>query len=288
MEQHHRKSSLFPLHEVPAARKIPEGLLITFEGGEGSGKTTQAIRLFLKLKHLGVPVMLGREPGSTPLGAHIRRWIKEHGDTTPLAETLLFAAARAQLMATAVRPGLKEGRVVILDRYVDSTLAYQGYGRRFDRATIQIINDIATAEKNPDLTVLLDLEPSTALKRLGAVEQPSLSLAEVKIKIRLDPADQRRFEKESMDFHRRVLHGYREIVQQNRNRWSVINADQPRHRIADAIWKRVDGLLRSHFGDRYQRLLDTRGGYRFSKETEATIHDPGPNVLVANSLLNAS
>lgn len=263
--------------------KKPEGLLITFEGGEGSGKTTQAIRLYLKLSNLGVPVMLAREPGSTRLGDHVRNWVKDQSDTTPLAETLLFAAARAQLIEEGVRPALKDGRVVILDRFVDSTLAYQGYGRGFDIQTIKVLNALVTGGLNPALTVLLDIGPVSALKRLGLAGQPLLNVAEADSKIRLDPPDQRRFEKESVQFHERVLRGYRELANEDKGRWAVIQAQQPRHRIADAIWKRVRTLLMSQFTWRYERLLEQRGGYRFSSRDEAGTPSSVDRIWMANS-----
>ena len=108
---------------------VKNGVLITFEGGEAVGKSTQAKRLLLKLQSYGIDVVLAREPGSTDLGNHVRLWVKRNSSTSPLAETLLFEAARAQLLFELVRPALKQGRIVILDRFIDSTLAYQGFGR---------------------------------------------------------------------------------------------------------------------------------------------------------------
>ncbi len=276
-------SQLFDLGRISRGGKKPDGLLITLEGGEGSGKTTQAIRLYIKLSNLGVPVMLAREPGSTRLGNYVRNWVKEQSDTSPLAETLLFAAARAQLIEDAVRPALKDGRVVILDRFVDSTLAYQGYGRRFDLQKIREINALVTSGLEPRLTILLDLEPHFALKRLGSAEQPHLNVEGANVKVRLDPADQRRFEKESVEFHERVLRGYRELASQEKGRWAVIQAQQPRHRIADAIWKRVRALLIGQFTERYESLLEQRGGYRFSSREEARMPTSGNQILMANS-----
>ena len=107
-------------------RTIKGGLLITFEGGEGVGKSTQAERLFRKLDSYGIDVVLAHEPGSSDLGNHVRRWIKRTNSPSPLSETLLFEAARAQLMFELIQPALGNGKIVILDRFIDSTIAYQG------------------------------------------------------------------------------------------------------------------------------------------------------------------
>ncbi len=151
---------------------VEGGLLITFEGGEGVGKSTQAERLFRKLESLGIDAILAHEPGSYELGNNVRRWIKRSRSSSPLAETLLFEAARAQLLHELVHPALGKGKTVILDRFTDSTLAYQGYGRGGDIETIKKLNDIAAAGLVPHLTVLLDADPEVALARVS--NRPSL------------------------------------------------------------------------------------------------------------------
>jgi dTMP kinase len=131
-------------------------LFITFEGGEGSGKSTQARVLHQRLSIKGIPALLTHEPGGTPLGQQIRRWLKGTGDIDPQAELLLFNASRAQLVATVIRPALKSGIVVICDRFYHSTIAYQGYGRGFSLELIQATISFATGGLKPDLTILLE------------------------------------------------------------------------------------------------------------------------------------
>jgi len=220
---------------------VEDGLLITFEGGEGVGKSTQAERLFLKLQRFGVDVIRAQEPGSSDLGNNVRRWIKRANSSSPLAETLLFQAARAQLMFETVRPALDRGKVVILDRYIDSTLAYQGYARGGDLKTIKKLNDIATAELAPHLTVLLDLDPKVSLARVSN-EQDMFASSDGKGAPRVDDEGQRRFEEQPLKFHQNIRKGYLEMSKTD-SRWAVIKADQAGHRVADAILKRVRRLL---------------------------------------------
>ena len=222
-------------------RTVKDGLLITFEGGEGVGKSTQAERLFHKLESFGVDAVLAHEPGSSDLGNSVRRWIKRANSSSPLAETLLFEAARAQLMFELVRPALDRGKVVVLDRYTDSTLAHQGYARGGDIATITELNKIATADLNPHLTVLLDADPKISLARVS--NEPSLFDGAGNGAInRVDDEGQRRFEEAPLKFHQDVRKGYLKMSKQDA-RWCVIKADQAGHRIADAILKRVRRLL---------------------------------------------
>jgi dTMP kinase len=220
---------------------VDDGLLITFEGGEGVGKSTQAERLFLKLKGFGIDVIHAQEPGSSDLGNNVRRWIKRANSSSPLAETLLFQAARAQLMFETVRPALDRGKVVILDRYIDSTLAYQGYARGGDLKTIKKLNDIATAELTPHLTIFLDLDPKVSLARVSN-EQDMFASSDGKSGTRIDDEGQRRFEEQPLKFHQNIRKGYLEMSKTD-PRWAVIRADQAGHRIADAILKRVRRLL---------------------------------------------
>jgi dTMP kinase len=223
------------------SRTVKDGLLITFEGGEGVGKSTQAERLFRKLEGFGVATILAQEPGSSDLGNNVRRWIKRANSSSPLAETLLFEAARAQLMFETVRPALDRGKVVVLDRYTDSTLAYQGYARGGDLQTIKQLNDIATGGLVPDLTVLLDADPKVSLARVS--NEPDLFSAEGGSgATRVDDEGQRRFEDQPLKFHQNIRKGYLELSKSDA-RWCVIKADQAGHRVADAILKRVRRLL---------------------------------------------
>ena len=201
-------------------------LFITFEGGEGSGKTVQARALHRRLTQLSIPAVLLYEPGGTPLGKKIARslkWAREL-DISPLSELLLFNASRAQLLDEVVRPELAGGKVVICDRYTDSTVVYQGYGRGLDMEVVRTINGIATGGLLPDLTVLLDISVEEGFDRKGVSVRD-------------------RFEQEDISFHRRVRDGYLRLAEIEPERWLVIDAAQSRKRIADIIWKRVSRLL---------------------------------------------
>ena len=227
---------------APGSRRLERGLLITFEGGEGTGKTTQVERLAGKLQSCGFIVHTAREPGGTQLGEYVRTWIKRETGTSALAETLLFSAARAELVSALIRPKLKNGEVVVLDRFTDSTLAYQGYGRGMSLKKIAELNEIATGGLTPDLTVFLDLDPEKALQRVDT--RPSLfdNAGPETSQKRVDPENERRFERASLAFHRKVLNGYRKLAAE-KGRWCVVRADQAQHRVADAIWKRVARLF---------------------------------------------
>ena len=223
---------------------VDGGLLITFEGGEGVGKSTQAERLFRKLESLNIDSLLAHEPGSSDLGNNIRRWIKRANKSSPLAETLLFEAARAQLLADLVFPALDKGKTVVLDRFTDSTIAYQGYGRGMDIQTIKQLNEIATDGFVPDLTVLLDLNPEESLARVSN-ELSLFDSADQRVPRRADNESERRFEEAPLMFHRNVRHGYLKLSNKDR-RWCVVRANQAGHRVADAILKRVRRLLIEH------------------------------------------
>ena len=231
------------------------GLFISFEGGEGSGKSTQARILALRLEREGFPTTLIREPGTTPLGWYLRDWLKREkrrgGTISHGAELFLFAAARAEFVAKVLAPGLEgKRRVVIADRYADSTTAYQGYGRGLPLDDIARINHLATQGIPPDITFLLDCSPVEGLKRVGSLQ----------IRLPMDPGDgpntQRmdregtsRFEKESLTFHERVRAGYLEMADRKPDRWAVIDATEPRERISDKIWQRTQRHLVRLAGD---------------------------------------
>ncbi len=234
-----------PVAQAPTGKddkRLKKGLLITFEGGEGAGKTTQATRLATRLVALGLNVDTAREPGMTRLGEYIRTWVKRESDTSVIAETLLFAAARAQLVNDFLKPRLGRGSVIVLDRFIDSTIAYQGYGRGMSIEDIQTINGIATGGLVPDLTVFLDADPNTALGRVAMTRSLFDEAVAGPSKRRADHEDQRRFEDESISFHQKVRQGYHELAKEG-GRWCVIGASQAPHRVADAIWKRVRPLL---------------------------------------------
>ncbi len=203
-------------------------LFVTFEGGEGCGKSTQARILYRRLQKEGAPVLLTREPGGTALGARMRRLLKQeqHASIRPEAELLLFLASRAQLVREVVQPALSRGLNVLCDRYAESTLAYQGYAMGLDIAFIRQANAFATGGLRPDLIILLDIEPETGLRRRLA-DRP-----------RFD-----RFDSREVDFHRKVRQGYLEMARTEPERWAVVDAGQGRAAVARVIWERVAGRV---------------------------------------------
>ncbi len=201
-------------------------LFITFEGGEGCGKSAQSRALYKKLMQLSIPVVLTHEPGGTPLGDEISRRLKwaKSPDISPMTELLLFNASRAQLVDGVIKPNLAKGEVVILDRYADSTTAYQGYGRGLDLEIVKKVNKAATQGVKPDLTVLLDMPSEEGLGRKKGERRD-------------------RFEKEILAFHQKVRQGYLKLAADEPQRWLVIDATQSKERIAQIIWERVRGLI---------------------------------------------
>jgi dTMP kinase len=198
-------------------------LFITFEGGEGCGKSTQAGALYERLSQSAIPVVLTHEPGGTPLSKKLGGWLKGRETAiSPLAELLLFNASRTQLIDEVIRPELEKWKVVICDRYADSTTAYQSYGRGLDLEMVTAINNVATGGLKPDLTVLLDISAEEGLAR----------------KQRQD-----RFEQEDVAFHQRVREGYLKLAASEPGRWLVIDATQSREKIAEIIWQKVSQLL---------------------------------------------
>jgi dTMP kinase len=197
-------------------------LFITFEGGEGCGKSTQARALFRNVRGSGVPVILTQEPGGTPLGREVRQWLKGEADSDAIAELLLFNASRVQLVNNVIRPALKEGKVVICDRFYHSTIAYQGYGRGLDFDLINTINNIATSGLEPNLVIFLDTDVGQALSR---------------------KRNKDRFELEDFVFHQRVKQGYMEMSKADPNLWMVIDGSLSKNMIERIIWDKVVGLL---------------------------------------------
>ena len=222
-------------------------LFISFEGCDGTGKTTQAGLLETRLAEAGYSVILVKEPGSTRLGDYLRGWLKDenNADLTPEAELFLFAAARSALVTETLRPLLKERRtIVIADRYIDSTTAYQGYGRRIDLDEVARINSLATGGLTPDITILLDSPVADSLSRVGTA-QLAMSIEEHGggPGKRLDGEGTRRFKEEPVHFHERVRRGYRKIAQQDSARVVVINASDAISDVADAVYSAVEPRL---------------------------------------------
>lgn len=202
------------------------GLFITFEGGEGSGKSTQARLLHKRLERNHVQAILTREPGGTSLGDEIRRLLKKKRESAvaPEAELFLFAASRAQLVADLIRPALDRNVVVICDRFTYSTVVYQGFGRGLDVPSVNTVNRMATGGIEPNLAILMDMPPEQGLGR--------------------KPNSNDRFESESLSFHRRVRDGYLEMASAEPDRWLLVDASLTRSQIATIVWDRVSSLLR--------------------------------------------
>ncbi|WP_456446543.1 dTMP kinase [Oceanithermus sp.] len=189
---------------------------ISFEGPEGSGKSTQAARLAARLRARGVAAVLTHEPGGTDLGREVRRWLLHQGVAmSPEAEFLLYSADRAEHVRTVLEPALAAGSFVICDRFVDSSYAYQGYGRGLDLAWLRAVSEGILHGVRPSLTFLLDLPPERGLARLAGRD---------------------RLEGESLAFHRRVREGYRSLAQSEPARFVVLDAELP----ADELEARID------------------------------------------------
>ena len=199
------------------------GLFITLEGGEGAGKSVQLDALAAELSGQGRNVVTTREPGGTPLGDRLREVLLDlDSEFDPLAEAMLFAAARAELVSTVIKPALDRGDFVICDRYSDSTVAYQGYASGVDLMSIGQLNQTSTGGLLPDLTVLLDLPVEDGLQRSGGSD---------------------RFESEDVAFHERVRKGYLALAEHDAERWLVVDATQERIAITSQILERVATLL---------------------------------------------
>lgn len=223
-------------------------LFVSFEGGEGAGKTTQASILIDRLEALGIPCVRVREPGSTALGTYLRKWIKRPpANGQPMsraAELFLFAAARSELVSEVIEPQEEEsGVVVVADRYADSTMAYQGYGRGIDVESVGVVNDLATHGRMPDLTFLLDCRPEVGISRVRGL-QLQMQLDTMMPSPSIDRfAEGTRFEEEPVEFHERVRLGFRHLAKQDPGRWRVLDASRPIDSISEEIWREVQSLL---------------------------------------------
>ncbi len=198
-------------------------LFISFEGGESCGKTTQAKALYSRIAKLGIPVKLVYEPGGTSVGERVRSILKqEKVNISPLSELFLFSASRAQLVSEVLLPCLSQGKVIISDRYVDSTTAYQGYGRGIDLEIVHTINRISTEGLLPRFTILLDLLPEEGNKRKR-------------------PTDY--FEAEKLTFHERVREGYLKLARKYPERLFIVDACLSPQEIEEIIWDRISHEL---------------------------------------------
>ena len=206
-----------------------KGLLITFEGGEGCGKTTNSNMFCEYLTSLGYDVLHTREPGGTPVSEAVRNLVKDpaYADRTIASELLLFEASRAELCRKVIKPALAERKVVVVDRFTDSTIAYQGYGRGVNLEVINTLNHFATDGLKPDLTFYLRIEPQDAFNRKGGKDQDAM-------------------EQLSLDFHNRVLEGFDELARANPDRIVVIDSNQPLDQVALDINNKFEERYAQH------------------------------------------
>ena len=211
---------------------MEQGRFITFEGGEGSGKSTQVKRLKEALEREGVSVLLTREPGGTWLSERIRTLIKDQTDDPPCdrSELLLFLAARAQLVRNVIRPALEAGQWVISDRFSDSTMAYQGYGRGLPLEILKDVNDFACEGLKPDLTLLLDVSPETSHARMRRREAATSTQAD-------------RIELAGDEFHARLRKGFAELAKAEPWRIVTIDANGTVDEVWEDVWKSMKRFL---------------------------------------------
>ncbi|MDR1775285.1 MAG: dTMP kinase [Actinomycetes bacterium] len=213
--------------------RLKKGLFITLEGGEGAGKSTQMRLLGQRLRERGLDVLCLREPGSSPIGEAIRDVLLDPGNTdlTPMAELMLYEAARAQMVAVVVKPALDAGRVVLCDRFADSSTAYQGAGRNLGPEPVARLNRFASAGIVPDRTILLDIPVSEGLCRAESVLENLSSGV-------LD-----RMEQEGLDFHQAVRDGFLELAALDPERVRVVDATRQPAEVAERIWAEVSDLF---------------------------------------------
>ena len=224
---------------------MPAPVFVSFEGGEGSGKSTQARLLYDRMVRENIPVELVREPGSTSFGDYLREYLKdEHLPLAGAAELLLFAAARAQLVTELILPCLEGGTSVVADRYADSTAAYQGYGRGLSLEDITYLNTLATGNITPHVTFLLDVAPDSGHRDVGT-QQLALPFGAEETAPASPHVEerQRRFENLPLEFHKRVRDGYKQLVEQEPDRWVVLDATLTVGQISDQVWQKVSALL---------------------------------------------
>ncbi len=209
-----------------------KGILITFEGVEGSGKSAQIALLSDRLKRLGLQALTTREPGGTSVGSAIRKIVLDPGTgaLNPMTELMLFASARAELVGEVIRPALDNGAVVLCDRFADSTTAYQGYARGMNMKIIERVNRYSSSDIWPDRTIILDLNPAVGLGRTME-------------RMKTEGDSEARFENEGVEFHEKVRDGFLKIAEAEPDRVKVINADDTIDAIHEEVYKAVSDIL---------------------------------------------
>jgi dTMP kinase len=220
---------------VPHCYKIdivmPRMPFITFEGTEGCGKSTQVKRLTARLEALGIPLLVTREPGGTPIGETIRELLQfapQSSGMTAETELLLFEASRSQLVREKIKPVLERGLCVISDRFFDSTTVYQGAARKLDRQFVEQLNAFAVGDCRPDLTFVLDVDAATAQARMQeTIRRPD------------------RMEQEPIEFYERVREGYRELAKREPNRIVLIDGSESPDKIENLIWETISSRFPS-------------------------------------------
>ena len=214
-------------------------IFVCFEGVEGSGKTTQAQILQDRLNAENYKAVMVREPGTTPLGQHLRDYLKSSQPLSSKAELLLFAAARAELVGTTIKPNLDAGISIIADRFEASSMAYQGFGRKLSKKMITALNNYVTNGIHPDLTILLDLQTDEEMKRIGLQLPLSMALDGEQTVGRIDKENQRRFEDLPTNFHKRVRSGFLDLAEKSQDSWVVLDARLTIDELAEQVWNAV-------------------------------------------------
>jgi dTMP kinase len=218
-----------PYEKTKKSKENMKGILITFEGIDYSGKTTQAKKLFNYLRRKRYKVMFLREPGGEKVSESIRQVLLSSRNVgmSPLSELLLYMASRAQLVSKVILPALKQGKIVICDRFYDSSLAYQGYGRGLDKKMIEYLNRISVSNTKPDLTILIDIPIKIFVQRM-----------------RENDKKKDRIEKEKIDFYRRVREGYLKIAQKEKRRFRIIDGSNKIEEVWEEVKSSIDVFLK--------------------------------------------